>query len=91
MLRAIPVALLTLLTASCQSDSPSKVERDRIYAHDGFEEANANCRMEAVAQQPGLYARGTPDYVAGARRQNWIETQRAYQRCMFAKGLRVTP
>ena len=86
MLRAIPVVVLTLLTASCQSDRPSSVERVRVYPQLSFHMADANCRMLALAQQRPLYARGTPNFVSGARNRNRIRMEQSYKRCMTPSG-----
>jgi hypothetical protein len=86
MLRTIAAVVLTLLAASCQSNSLSKTERVRIYARHSFAAADANCRMLALTRQEALYARGTPDYVAGARRSNVVRMERYYVRCMTNSG-----
>jgi hypothetical protein len=90
MIKIISATVLALLAASCQSNSSSRVDLARSYPPATFEAANANCRMQALAQQPGLYARGTPNYVPGAQRRNAIRMEQSYRRCMSASGWNST-
>lgn len=86
-------ALLTL--ASCQSTQQGKMEWVQFQPGDVFDVADAKCKLFAQTQQQGLYAQGTPGFVAGAQLGNAIgnaiRMEQAYKQCMVIAGWKQQP
>lgn len=84
-----------LLLASCQSSQSGKMEWVQFQPGDVFEVADAKCRMMANTQQQGLYAQGTPGFVAGAQLGNAIgnaiRMEQFYKQCMTISGWKQQP
>lgn len=89
MLRIISVTVVALVATSCQIDSSIKMEGVQLYEGDPFEVADGQCRIAALAQQRGLYARRTRDFVAGARLRNAVRTEKSYKQCMNSSGWKL--
>lgn len=88
------LAALVLL-ASCQSTQDGKKEWVQFQPGDIFDVADAKCKLFAQTQQQGLYAQGTPGFVAGAQLGNAIgnaiRMEQAYKQCMIIAGWKQQP
>jgi hypothetical protein len=91
----IAVAVAGLVVAGCQSANQGKMEWVQFQPGDVFDVADAKCRMLAQTQQQGVYAQGSPGFVAGAQLGNAIgnaiRMEQFYNQCMTISGWKKVP
>jgi hypothetical protein len=95
-LKLIAAPCAVLMLAGCQTGDPngpqaSKTKTWTQFAPgDVFEIADAKCRMQSNSVAQGLYAEGSPSFVAGAQIGNAIgnaiEMEQFYKHCMTISG-----
>jgi len=86
---------IVAVASGCQSTNSGKMEWVQFQPGDVFEVADAKCRMLAQTQQTGVYASGTPGFVAGAQIGNAIgnaiRMEQFYKQCMTISGWKQVP
>lgn len=94
-LQIIAVLAAGMFVAGCQSTQDAKKEWVQFQPGDVLEVADAKCKLWAQQFQQGVYAQGTPGFVAGAQLGNAIgnaiRMQQAYTQCMTISGWKQVP
>ena len=93
--RVLAALAACFVASGCVSGNDPNKHWEKIFPGPTYDYADAQCRMLAQTQQTGMYAQGTPGFVAGAQIGNAIgnaiRMEQFYANCMTMNGWKKFP